>query len=321
MKVVVTGGAGFIGANLCRALVNHPDVTEVVVFDDLSTGFAENLDGVPGVTLTVGSILDPEALNRSLDGAGAVAHLAARPSVPLSIADPVASHHVNVTGTVHVLEAARSAGAYVVVASSSAVYGDNPTSPKSEDLAQQPISPYAVSKVATEGYAGAYLQSFGVQTLALRFFNVFGPLQPAGHAYAAVVPAFVSAALAGRPLPMFGDGRQVRDFVFVDTVADVLVSALTRRVSEPSPVNLASGTRTDLLTLVGELENILGRRLDVEHLPPRPGDVRDSQADRSRFRAVFPDVVPVDLHTGLSRTVDWFRACGAERQPSDTMTG
>jgi UDP-glucose 4-epimerase len=307
MKVVVTGGAGFIGSNLCRLLANRPQVTEVVALDDLSTGFEANLAGVPGVQLVVGSILDTGLLRKVMSGAASVAHLAARPSVPLSLADPVASHHVNVTGTVEVLEAARKVGAYVVVASSSAVYGDNIVSPKHEGLPQLPMSPYGVTKVATEGYAASYAHSFGLEALALRFFNVFGPGQPAGHAYAAVVPAFVSAALAGRPIPVFGDGRQVRDFVFVDTVASVLATAMEQRVTSTTPVNLATGTRTDLLTLVAELEAVLGRSLEVEFLEPRPGDIRDSQADQSRCRALFPAVPVVDLRTGLEQTVRWFQ--------------
>jgi len=307
MKVVVTGGAGFIGSNLCRLLVDRPQVTEVVALDDLSTGFEANLAGIPGVQLVVGSILDTALLRQVMTGAATVAHLAARPSVPLSLADPVASHHVNVTGTVEVLEAARKVGAYVVVASSSAVYGDNSVSPKHEGLPQLPMSPYGVTKVATEGYAASYAHSFGLEALALRFFNVFGPGQPAGHAYAAVVPAFVSAALAGRPIPVFGDGRQVRDFVFVDTVASVLATAMEQRVTSSTPVNLATGTPTDLLTLVAELEAVLGRSLEVEFLEPRRGDIRDSQADQSRCQALFPAVPVVDLRTGLEETVRWFQ--------------
>lgn len=307
MKVLVTGGAGFIGSTTCRALLAEPTVTEVVVLDDLSTGFEHNLAGVD-VELVRGDIRDVPTLRRAAAGADAIVHLAARPSVPLSVADPVASHHVNVTGTVEVLEAARETGAYVVVASSSAVYGDGPVSPKHEQLPQQPMSPYGVTKVATEGYAIAYQHTFGLDTLALRFFNIFGPRQPAGHAYAAVVPAFVSASLDGRPLGIFGDGRQIRDFVYVDTVAEALVIAVRDRVTSPGPVNLATGDATDLLTLVRELSEILGHELAVEHLPPRPGDIIDSRADPSSFRGLFPSVSPVSRVEGLRRTVDWWRS-------------
>jgi len=307
VKVLVTGGAGFIGSNLCRALASIPSVTEVVAYDDLSTGFEANLADCPGVRLVLGDVLDVGALRGVASGASAIVHLAARPSVPLSLADPVASHHVNVTGTVEVLEAARDNKAYVVVASSSAVYGDNPVSPKHEQLPQQPLSPYGVTKVATEGYAAAYQHSFGVPTLALRFFNVYGPLQPAGHAYAAVIPAFVSAALNNRPLPINGDGRQIRDFVFVDTVAQVLTQAVLQRITSSGPVNLATGQPTDLLTLVKELGEVLGRPLDVELLAPRTGDIVDSRADPTLFRTLFPDIVPTERSAGLRRTVSWWQ--------------
>jgi len=312
--VLVTGGAGFIGANLCRVLAAHPEVTRTVVLDDLSTGSASNLDGVPGVSLVVGSILDESALRRAAAGADAIVHLAARPSVPLSIVDPVASNRVNVTGTIAVLEAARETNAYVVVASSSAVYGDSPVSPKSEDMPTRPLSPYGVSKVATEEYANAYLHSFNTPTLALRFFNVYGPLQPAGHAYAAVVPAFVAAAIEHRPMPMYGDGMQVRDFVFVDTVCDVLTTAVTERVVSATPVNLASGTSTDLNELVRTLERVVAYPLTVEHLLARTGDILVSTADQRAFRGLFPHCAPVDLATGLARTVEWFRT---GRHPRD----
>jgi UDP-glucose 4-epimerase len=305
MRVVVTGGAGFIGANLCRALLASG--AEVVALDDLSTGNPANLAGIDDV-LVEGSILDATALDSVVTGADAVVHLAARPSVPRSIADPVASHLVNATGTVEVLEAVRRAGgAHVVVASSSSVYGANPTLPKTEDLATRPMSPYAASKLATEAYALSWAHCYDLPVLALRFFNVFGPYQPAGHAYAAVVPAFVDAALHGVPLPVHGDGTQSRDFTYVGTVAAVIVDAIQRRVADPEAVNLAFGTRTDLLSLVGRLAEVVGRPLEVEHLDPRPGDVPHSQADSSRLRSLFPDVAPVDLDEGLAATVDWFR--------------
>jgi UDP-glucose 4-epimerase len=311
MKVVVTGGAGFIGANLCRSLASAPEVTEVVAFDDLSTGFEHNLrgPGLDGVKLIEGTILDAAALDEVLGGAGAVVHLAARPSVPRSLVDPMASHLANATGTLEVLEAARRAGGpLVVAASSSSVYGANPSIPKREDLPARPVSPYAASKLAAESYVLAYQHSFGLPTLAFRFFNVFGPLQAAGHAYAAVVPAFVDAALAGRPLSVHGDGRQTRDFTYVDTVTAVLTDAVVRGVTCAEPVNLAYGTRHDLLTVIAELEAILGHPLERDHVETRAGDVRDSQADSSLLLSLFPDIEAATLAEGLRRTVDWFRA-------------
>lgn len=308
MKVVVTGGAGFIGVNLCRRLLATPEVDAVVALDDLSSGFAGNLDGV-GAELVEGSVLDAALLDRVLTGASSVVHLAAVPSVPRSIADPVRSHDANATGTLQVLEAARRAAGepQVVVASSSSVYGANPAIPKVESLRPMPMSPYAVSKLATECYALSHGRVYGMDTLAFRFFNVFGPLQAAGHAYAAVVPAFVDAALAGRPLVVHGDGKQTRDFTFVDTVTAVLASAVVGRRSSEEPVNLAYGTRTSLLELIDLLGEVLGQPPAVEHVEPRPGDVRDSQADSSSVAALFPDVQPVPLRDGLQATVDWFR--------------
>jgi UDP-glucose 4-epimerase len=306
VNVVVTGGAGFIGANLSRRLVERGD--GVVVVDDLSTGDRDNLRDLD-VTFVEGTILDAATLDTAMRDASAVVHLAARPSVPRSISDPVASHLANASGTVEVLEAARRAGnLHVIVASSSSVYGANPTLPKREDLATLPLSPYAASKLATESYALAYQQSFGLPALAFRFFNVFGPLQAAGHAYAAVVPAFVSAALEQRPLTVHGDGKQSRDFTYVDTVTEVIADALARRVTSAAPVNLAFGTRTDLLSLIAELEAVLGTRVDVEHTETRAGDVKHSQADSTRLQELFPDVVPTALPDALRATVDWFRA-------------
>lgn len=309
MNVVVTGGAGFIGANLCRVLATASGVERVVALDDLSTGRSGNLTDIEGAELVVGSILDPALLDATFDevAVDAVVHLAARPSVPRSLADPMASHDANATGTMQVLEAARRRGAvHVVVASSSSVYGANPEIPKREDMATMPVSPYAASKLATEAYALSYGRSFGLPVLAFRFFNVFGPLQAADHAYAAVVPTFIACALRGDPLPVHGDGRQTRDFTFVGTVVSILAESVLRRVTDPLPVNLAFGSRVSLLELIGELEHILGRELPRNHVDPRPGDVRDSQADQRRLRGLFPDVQPVDLAEGLRATVSWF---------------
>ena len=308
MRVVVTGGAGFIGANLCRRLAETDGIDEVVAYDNLSTGSKENLAGADGVELVEADICDRKALDGAFEQASAVVHLAARPSVPKSIADPVASHVANVTGTLEVLEAARRAGSpHVIAASSSSVYGANPTLPKHEGLKPSPLSPYAAMKLATETYTLAWGQSYGMDVLAFRFFNVFGPLQPAGHAYAAVVPAFVSAALEGRPVPVHGAGDQTRDFTYVGSVVSVLTDALARRVTAVEPVNLAFGSRTSLLGLIAVLEEVLGRPLERQHGDPRAGDVRDSQADSARLRSLFPDLDPVPLAEGIRATVGWYR--------------
>lgn len=307
MRVVITGGSGFIGANLARVLLAEPDAS-VAVVDDYSTGDRANLDGLD-VEIHEGSILDDAVLDASMAGADAVVHLAARASVPRSVAEPLAAHEVNATGTVRVLEAVRRHEVpYVIVASSSSVYGSNPTLPKREDLATFPLSPYAASKLATEAYTLAWGSSYGMNVLAFRFFNVFGPLQPPQQAYAAVVPAFVDAAVAGRALPIHGDGEQTRDFTYVGTVCGVISDALRRRVSSPVPVNLAFGTRTSLLELIDVLEGILGHPVERAHTEPRVGDVRDSQADTTMLRSLFPQVEPVPFEDGLAATVDWFRS-------------
>ncbi len=306
MKVLITGGAGFIGANLVRRLETMESIAEIVVIDDLSFGSRENLDGA-SATLLEGSILDEELLRHATDGASTIIHLAARSSVPRSVAEPMATHEVNATGTALVLEAARRAGdVQVIVASSSSVYGSTDVLPKHEELATRPISPYAASKLATESYALAWGHSYGLPVLALRLFNVFGPLQPPAHTYAAVIPAFLAAACSDKPLPVHGDGTQCRDFTFVGSVVDVMGQAITRRVSHPDPVNLAFGTRVTLLEVVAELEHILERRLPVDHMPTRVGDVRRSQADSSLLLELFPDLEPTELADGLRATVEWF---------------
>jgi UDP-glucose 4-epimerase len=321
MKVVVTGGAGFIGANLCRMLDSQDFVDHVVAFDDLSTGSRQNLSGSPSVELREGSILNADDLDGAIEGTQAIVHLAARPSVPRSLVDPMATHQVNATGTMMVLEAARRHGMpHVVVASSSSVYGANSALPEREDMVPLPVNPYAASKLATEAYALSYGRSFGLPVLAFRFFNVFGPLQPAGHAYAAVVPAFVSCALAGSPLQVHGDGTQTRDFTFVDSVVAVVADAIRRRVTDTAPVNLAFGSRVSLLELITELEGAVGHRLHREHVEPRAGDVPQSQADQARLCEIFPEVRPTSLADGLRATVAWFQKAHSKPRVS-TGTG
>ena len=307
MKVLVTGGAGFIGANLVRALSDGPD-NDIVVVDDLSFGLRSNLDGLD-VTFIEGSILDKDLLATAMEGISSVVHLAARSSVPRSIAHPMAAHEDNTTGTVRVLEAARAQGdVQVIVASSSSVYGANDTLPKHEGLAARPVSPYAASKLATEAYTLAWGHSYDMPVLALRFFNVFGPLQPPLHTYAAVIPAFLSAAMQGQPLPVHGDGTQCRDFTYVDTVVAVIVDAIQRRVSHLEPLNLAFGQKITLLEVISELEVIMDHNLSVDFQPSRVGDVARSQADSSALKRKFPDITPSNFAHGLRATADWFRS-------------
>ncbi|MYQ86857.1 NAD-dependent epimerase/dehydratase family protein [Streptomyces sp. SID4936] len=308
MKIVITGGAGFIGSNLAHVLTRRGEVSEVRVVDDLSTGFKDNLAGLD-VHFTEGSVLDGPLLDRVFRGTDTIVHLAALPSVPRSVANPLASHHANATGTLTVLEAARRAdSAQVIAASSSSVYGANPGIPKHEDLRPVPLSPYAVSKLASEAYLAAFHHCYGLPVLPFRFFNVYGPRQPAGHAYAAVVPAWISALTTGAPVVVHGDGRQSRDFTYVETVCRVLTQAALRKVVSCDPVNLAYGTRTSLGELVTELEAVLGTPLNPQYVPPRPGDVRHSHAENSRLLRLFPEIEPVPLREGLERTVEWFRS-------------
>ena len=307
MKVLVTGGAGFIGANLARTLIGQHWINEVVVIDDLSFGFRSNLDGLE-VTFSEGSILDEDLLKSTMDSVSAVVHLAARSSVPRSIGDPLAAHRDNTTGTAVVLEAARSQGdVQVIVASSSSVYGANESLPKHEGLVTRPVSPYAATKLASESYTLAWGHSYSMPVLALRFFNVFGPLQPPLHTYAAVIPAFLSAAMQDQALPVHGDGTQCRDFTYVDTVVSVIVDAIHRRISHLEPLNLAFGKKITLLEVISELEVILDRNLSIDYQPPRVGDVARSQADSSALRRLFPDITASDLTDGLRSTAEWFQ--------------
>lgn len=305
MRILITGGAGFIGSNLAHASLREEFVKEVTVLDDLSVGLRQNLADLD-VELIEGSVLDPDALDVAMIGRDAIVHLGALGSVPRSLDDPLASHHANATGTLMVLEAARRHNVgHVVLASSSSVYGMNPALPKNELTWTRPMSPYAASKLAAEAYALAHQASFGLPTLAFRFFNVFGPRQRHDHPYAAVIPRFVRSALLGDSVVVHGDGTQSRDFTYVSTLCEVVLDALERKVAYPHPVNLAFGAQATLVQVLEELEDLLGRSIVREYAPPRTSDVPHSLADGSTLRDLFPDVQPVSRPDGLRATVEW----------------
>ena len=302
MKVLVTGGAGFIGTNLVRRLVAGGH--EPVVFDDFSTGLESNLAGLD-VEVVRGSLVEPKSVAGAAVRVDAIVHLGARGSVPRSIEYPVATHEANATGTLNVVEAARQSGTYVAMSSSSSVYGANPLLPKVERTWTQPLSPYAASKLAGEGYMLGYQASYGLPTLVFRFFNVFGPWQRPDHDYAAVVPKWLWKAMTGQVMEVHGDGTQTRDFTYVDSVVDVLVDAVERRVSLDSPINLAFGRRHSLLDLLERIEVLLGVTPRVEFVAPRVGDVRNSENDPALLLETFPTVEPVALDPALERTAAW----------------
>lgn len=305
MRVLVTGGAGFIGSNLCRALVT--ETASVTVLDDLSTGDAANLHGVD-VDLRVGSVLDPDLVDDLVSRSDAVVHLAARGSVPRSLADPLRTHEVNATGTLQVLDAVRRHGPHLVWSSSSSVYGPTAVIPQVETAPPAPASPYAASKLAAEAYAASFAACFGIDLLTFRFFNVYGPHQSSGHAYAAVIPTFIERALTGAPITIHGDGDQRRDFTHVSVVTSVLQQALRRRTTSVGPVNLALGGGQSVAEIASEVMAATGTEVEVVHTAPRVGDIRHSRSDPSRLLALFPGTTAVPLRVGLDDTVTWYRS-------------
>lgn len=305
MKVLITGGAGFIGSNLAEKFVHLGD--EVRVLDDLSTGTTENLAGLD-VEFVEGTILDVPTVQQAMAGVDSVVHLAAIPSVPRSVAAPLPSHDSIVNGTLVILETARRNNTHVIVASSSSVYGANPALPKHEGLRPMPISPYAVAKLGAESYTVAWHLTYGLDSLAFRFFNVFGPRQRAGHAYAAAIPCFLDKIRQGLPVDVFGDGEQTRDFTFVGDVVEVIAQAVRERVASDSPVNLAFGSRRSLNQLIEKLEEVTGQNVTANYLAPRVGDVRDSQASSELLKSLFQQIPVTPFEDALKTTADWFMA-------------
>ena len=307
MRVLVTGGGGFIGSHLVDRL--RTDGHEVRVLDNFATGRRENLLEVADVELVEGDVQSYERVHAAVRGIEVVFHQAALPSVPRSVQDPLTSNATNVTGTLNVLLAARDEGVTrVVFASSSSVYGANPELPKREDMTPLPIAPYAVAKLAGEGYCRSFTHVFGLETVALRYFNVFGPRQDPLSQYAAVVPNFVTAALEGTEPVVFGDGEQSRDFTHVDNVVEANVRAMDAPEASGGTFNVAAGERTSLNRLLELVAAITGRPLDARYEDPRPGDVRHSEADVSRARETLGYTPIVSLEDGLRRTIETYRA-------------
>jgi UDP-N-acetylglucosamine/UDP-N-acetyl-alpha-D-glucosaminouronate 4-epimerase len=302
---LVTGGAGFIGNHIVRALLERGHT--VRVFDNFSTGHRENLtDILDRVELVEGDLRSIDACRRAVKGITCVLHQAALLSVPRSIEDPHTTHEVNATGTLHLLVAARDAGARrVVYASSSSVYGPELKLPRAEHDRPNPISPYAVSKLAGEQYCLSFHHAYGLETVALRYFNIFGPRQGWDSPYAGVLPRFIRALRRGEAVTVFGDGEQSRDFTFVANAVDANLRALTVPAAAGRVYNVGAGRKASVNDLLALVARSLATRPVVEHAPPRTGDVRDSLADLTAIRRDLGYEPTVTLEEGLRRTVEW----------------
>jgi nucleoside-diphosphate-sugar epimerase len=300
---LITGVAGFIGSNLAEALLERGETVRGV--DNFATGKRENLATLKGLDLVEGDITDAALMKRALRGVDYVLHHAAIPSVPRSVADPIGCHHANATGTLVTLEAARHARSVkrFVYAASSSAYGDTPTLPKIETMPVQPLSPYAVAKLAGEHYVATYARLYDLATVRLRYFNIFGPRQDPENQYAAVIPKFSQCALRGEAPPIFGDGLQSRDFTYVGNAVDANLLACTAPNVSGELMNIACGTRFSLLELVQAINSILGTHVSPKLHPARPGDVRDSQADITKARTLLGYHAAIDFHEGLRRTI------------------
>jgi UDP-glucose 4-epimerase len=305
VSVLVTGGAGFIGSNLVRYLIASGE--QVRVLDDLSTGFAANLREIEDkVELVIDDVRDPAAVRRAMAGVDVVYHLAALPTVARSVADPIVVNAVNVDGTLNVLMASRDEGVRrIIYASSSSVYGDTPTLPKYEDMPTAPQSPYAASKQGGEVYCCVFTAVYGLETVSLRFFNVFGPGQDPASEYAAVIPRFISRMLGGERPVIFGDGGQSRDFTYVDNaVRACALAASAGPEAAGEAMNVACGARITLLELVETLNEILGTRFEPEFAPVRSGDVRHSLAAVGKAERLIGYVPTIPVREGLAKTAE-----------------
>jgi nucleoside-diphosphate-sugar epimerase len=304
---LVTGGAGFIGSNIVRRLVAEGE--KVRVLDNFSTGKKENLVGVNKVDIVEGSLTDRETVKKALEGVEYVLHQGAIPSVPRSVADPLGSNEANITGTLMAMEVAKEIGVRrFIFAASSSAYGDTEILPKVENMPGDPLSPYAVGKYSGELYAKVFAGIYGLQTVSLRYFNIFGPYQDPDSQYAAVIPKFIMKMLIGEAPVIYGDGEQSRDFTFIDNAVEAnLLACRSDRVGKGEVINIACGESYSLNELVRELNKILNTNIEPVYTDPQPGDVKHSLADVSKAKELLGYEVKVDFKEGLRRTVDWFR--------------
>jgi nucleoside-diphosphate-sugar epimerase len=307
VKALVTGGAGFIGSHLTTRLL--ADGFSVRVLDNFATGRRENLAPViDAIELIEGDIQSYERVHTAVRGCEYVFHQAALPSVPRSVQDPLTSNATNVIGTLNVLLASRDSDVRrVIFASSSSAYGPGPELPKRESQSAQPISPYAVAKLAGEGYCRSFSEVYGLDTVALRYFNVFGPQQDPFSEYAAVIPNFITAALAARRPVVFGDGEQTRDFTFIENVVEANIQAMAAPEVTGEVLNVACGQRVSVNTLLGEISSVLDVEIRPSYIPARPGDIRDSLADITKARRLIGYAPRVSFTEGIARTIAWFQ--------------
>jgi UDP-glucose 4-epimerase len=304
---LVTGGAGFIGSHLAEELLRRGH--SVRVADSLITGKRSNLDHIPAVDFREGDLADIGFANEVVQGCDYVLHQAAIPSVPRSVKDPITSHRANVDATLNVLVAARDAGVKrLVFAGSSSAYGNTPTLPKSEDMPSNPLSPYALQKVIGEQYLQMFTHLYGLETVSIRYFNVFGPRQDPSSPYSGVISVFATALLENRPPTIYGDGGQTRDFTYVANVVDGVLRACEAPNASGEVINVATGGRISLNELFAEMKKIVGATVEPDYQATRQGDVRDSQAAIDKAHTILGYKPTVSFEDGLTRTIEWYRA-------------
>ena len=308
-KVLVTGGAGFIGSNLADELIRRGAKT--VIVDNFLTGFRENLNEIAGdFDFIEADVADPEAVRKAVDGCEIVFHQAALPSVPRSVANPLETHDACVNGTFNLLTAARDAGVKrFIYAASSSAYGDQEKLPKTENMCPEPLSPYAAAKLAGEYYCRVFSQVYGLETLSLRYFNVFGPRQNPASQYSGVISRFIDAFMSGGNPVIFGDGEQSRDFTYIANVIDANLKAAEAAEGIGAVINVANGERVSLIELVEVMKRVTGRQdVEVDFQPDRKGDVKHSQADNSRAKEWLGYEKLVGLEEGIKHTIDWWKS-------------